>query len=153
MTAQVYGIISISSLILSGLMLFVSIFLFFQLRIKSVIGELSGKTAAKQVEEIRRQNRAVKKRASVLMGDGKQEMSAELQQIRKVYAQSPNETTIPGTTGLSSDMATTVLNETVVLQNERDEAATTLLQEVQEDEEYVILDEVMEIHTQEVIKG
>ncbi len=154
MTAQVYGIISISSFVLSGMMLLASIFLFYKLKIKAVIGELSGKTAAKQVEEIRRQNRTVKKRASVLMGEGKTNLLGEQTSLFAEETEMlQEETTVLGAVDLSSDVGTTVLNETIVLQSENDEVTTILSQGVQEDEEYMVLDEIMEIHTEEVIKG
>ena len=58
MTYEVYRYIFIGAAILCGVMAAVSILLFILLRIPSVIGDLSGKTAKKAIEEIRKQNEA-----------------------------------------------------------------------------------------------
>lgn len=50
----------IVSFALSGVFLAVAILLFFKLKIKSAVDELSGKKSRRQVEEIRKENIATK---------------------------------------------------------------------------------------------
>lgn len=140
MTAQAYNIISISSFVLCGFTVLLSIFLFFKFKIRSVVGELSGKTAERQVEEIRKQNRTVKNRASILMDESKSHMADKEISDRTEPIQSSTDAT--------QSEATTVLNETTLLIN--DENATVVLS-FKQLEEYITVIDVMEIHTQEVI--
>ncbi len=65
MSASQYNILMIVSFALSGVFLMVAILLFFTLRIKSAMDELSGKKAKKQVSEIRKENAENKSRGYV----------------------------------------------------------------------------------------
>lgn len=56
MTYEVYRYIFIGAAILCGIMAVTSVFLFFFLKIPRVIGDLTGSTARKAIEEIRQQN-------------------------------------------------------------------------------------------------
>jgi len=56
MTYEVYRYIFIGAAILCGIMAVTSVFLFFYLKIPKVIGDLTGSTARKAIEEIRQQN-------------------------------------------------------------------------------------------------
>lgn len=56
MSYDTYNTIFIVAAILCGLMFVVSIILFFALKIPKVIGDLSGSTARKAIEDIRQQN-------------------------------------------------------------------------------------------------
>lgn len=58
MTYEIYRYIFIGAAILSALMLFVAVLLFILLKIPRVIGDLSGRTARKAIENIRNQNEA-----------------------------------------------------------------------------------------------
>lgn len=137
MTVQTYNMISIVSFSLSGIALMVSIFLYFKLQIRSVINQLTGKTAEKQVEEIRKQNRTMKKHADILMRDAN-------------YQQNPTEPISEKTTVLSDELleeGTVVLNSMInVLED-----GTELLDEAKTESEYITLLDVIEIHTQEII--
>ena len=144
MTAQAYNIISISSFVLCGFTVLLSIFLFFKLKICSVVGELSGKTAERQVEEIRKQNRTVKNRASILMDESKSHMADKEISDRTEPIQSSTDAT--------QSEATTVLNETTLLGNDADEYAPMVLYSEQSKEDYIIVLDIIEIHTIEVIK-
>ncbi|WP_462410829.1 hypothetical protein [Neobacillus sp. Marseille-QA0830] len=57
MDATTWQTISIVGFSLAAVLLASAIILFFRLRILAVIGDLSGKTAAKQIQEIREQNK------------------------------------------------------------------------------------------------
>lgn len=56
MTYEIYRYIFIGAAILCGIMAATSVFLFFFLKIPKVIGDLTGSTARKAIEEIRQQN-------------------------------------------------------------------------------------------------
>ena len=56
MTYDVYMNVYMVGLVLAGIMLVVSVILFFVLKIPAVIGDLSGATAKKAIENIRNQN-------------------------------------------------------------------------------------------------
>lgn len=58
MTYEVYRYISIGAAIACGLMIALSVVLFFVLKIPRVISDLSGRTARRAIEDIRRQNEA-----------------------------------------------------------------------------------------------
>ena len=71
MSATFYTIMMAVAFSLSGIFLIVAIILFFKLRIRMVIEELSGRRARKQVAEIRKENTATKSRGYVpeIFGD------------------------------------------------------------------------------------
>ncbi|OCA87666.1 hypothetical protein A8F94_07370 [Bacillus sp. FJAT-27225] len=56
MDASIWKIISIAGYSLAGLLFITAVFMFFKLNIPAIIGDLSGRTAAKQIREIREQN-------------------------------------------------------------------------------------------------
>ncbi len=57
MDAHIWKTISIVGYSLAGVLSATAIFLFFKLKILAIIGDLTGKTAAKQIQEIREQNK------------------------------------------------------------------------------------------------
>lgn len=57
MNAEVLQIIAIIAFSLSGIFLVTAVILFFRLNIRSVIDDLSGKKAERQIKELREQNR------------------------------------------------------------------------------------------------
>ncbi|MDP4157371.1 MAG: hypothetical protein Q8929_17215 [Bacillota bacterium] len=56
MDAAVWRMISIIGYFLAGVFLVASIILFFKMNIRTIIGDLTGKTAARQIQEIRERN-------------------------------------------------------------------------------------------------
>ena len=56
MTYEMYRYVFLGGAIAAGVMLAVSILLFFLLKIPKVIGDLSGRTARRAIDDIRRQN-------------------------------------------------------------------------------------------------
>lgn len=56
MTYEMYHYLSLGTAIACGIMVVVSVILFFTLQIQKVIGDLTGRTARKAIEDIRRQN-------------------------------------------------------------------------------------------------
>lgn len=57
MDATTWLIISIVGYSLAGVLLIVVIFMFFKMNIPAIIGDLNGKTAARQIQEIREKNK------------------------------------------------------------------------------------------------
>ena len=52
--AQTYEVLSIAAYLLAALSLLLAVFLWFRFKIWGVIGDLSGRTARKSIEEMRR---------------------------------------------------------------------------------------------------
>jgi len=144
MTYEVYRYIFIGGAILAAIFFIISLILFFVLKIPSVIGDLSGATARKAIEDIRNQNESTGektyKSSLVNRERGKLTdkispsgnliknpsggiwgaMSTEKISTQKLSSDAVNETTVLGsneTTLLSVGNETTVLgsNETTVL--------------------------------------
>jgi hypothetical protein len=57
MDASTWILISIVGYSLSGVLLIVVVFMFFKMNIPAIIGDLNGKTAARQIQEIREKNK------------------------------------------------------------------------------------------------
>lgn len=162
MDATVYQIFSIVGFGLAALFLVVAIILFFAFDVVALYGEVSGKTADKQVKELRENNKRASSRRREPEKSGRLEKSSK--QIAKGIfegKQTPvieEETCVldEGTTVLKEgtaplDEGTTVLNEeTTVL-----EEGTTVLEEEATDKpdggEFIMLEDDVEIHTDETI--
>lgn len=178
MTYEIYRYIFIGGAILAGIMLVVSVLVFFLLKIPTVIGDLTGANARKAIENIRNQNestgdktyrssqvnrergkltdkitpsgRIIKDASHSLHGAmGTEKIST--QQLRPEDI--ANETTV-----LSGSNETTVLsgeftggNETTVLSIENPVNETTVLDVHQFSNQFVIEYEITYIHTDEAI--
>lgn len=101
MSASIYQMISIAGLLLAAVFLVVAVILFFAFDIPALIGELSGKTAAKQVAEIREKNRkAVSKRQMMehiglpVVVEKQKEVSEETVLLNEETEQLSEETTL-----------------------------------------------------------
>ena len=113
----------------------IAIILFFSFDIISLHGEVSGKTAAKQMKEIREQNRKEANRRRVPI---KNEYPVKEEAVsRTIPAVEDEKTTV-------LEDETTLLEEgTVLLSNEE--------QNISENDGLILLEDVMEIHTNETI--
>ncbi|MCI5917804.1 MAG: hypothetical protein MRZ75_00520 [Roseburia sp.] len=169
MDATVYQIISIVGFGLAALFLVVAIILFFAFDVVALYGEVSGKTADKQVKELRENNKRASSRRREPEKSGRLEKSSK--QIAKGIfegKQTPameEETNVldEGTTVLKEgtmvlNEETTVLEEgTTVLSEETTvlEEGTTVLEEEATDNsdsgEFIMLEDDVEIHTDETI--
>lgn len=127
MNTMIYQIISWIGFGLAAIFLLIAIILFFSFDIISLHGEVSGKTAAKQMKEIREQNRKEANRRRVPI---KNEYPVKEEAVSR---------TIP-----AAEDETTLLEEgTVLLSNEE--------QNISENDGLILLEDVMEIHTNETI--
>ena len=132
---MIYQIISWIVFGLAAIFLLIAIILFFSFDIISLHGEVSGKTAAKQMKEIREQNRKEANRRRVPI---KNEYPVKEEAVsRTIPAVEDEKTTV-------LEDETTLLEEgTVLLSNEE--------QNISENDGLILLEDVMEIHTNETI--
>ena len=119
---MIYQIISWIGFGLAAIFLLIAIILFFSFDIISLHGEVSGKTAAKQMKEIREQNRKEANRRRVPI---------------------KNEYPVKEETTVLEDETTLLEEGTVLLSNEE--------QNISENDGLILLEDVMEIHTNETI--
>lgn len=97
MSAATYQTISNAGFVFAGIFTLAAVILFIKFDIPALIGELSGKTAEKQVRAIREQNRmAAGKKSTVLLDAGAAEAPQET--IMLSEAQASEETVILGET-------------------------------------------------------
>lgn len=132
---MIYQIILWIGFGLAAIFLLIAIILFFSFDIISLHGEVSGKTAAKQMKEIREQNRKEANRRRVPI---KNEYPVKEEAVsRTIPAVEDEKTTV-------LEDETTLLEEgTVLLSNEE--------QNISENDGLILLEDVMEIHTNETI--
>lgn len=160
MTYEAYTWMSYICAGLSGVFLVVSIFLFFKLKIKSVIGDLTGTTAKKAIDDIRNNTldgKIIQKTSKINRDRGR--VTAKITSSGQLMGNEGKSGFCVGTEKLkpfSGDNETTVLkeltNETVALNasiNESNE--TTVLVEEERKNIIIIEEEITFINTQERI--
>lgn len=167
MSANNWQIISITGFSLSGVMLLLSVFIFIKLDIKNVIGDLSGKTAAKQIRAIREQNEhlgekrfkpdalnltrdvitePIPKSKSRRIGKTGRSGGLDLNGKQSYATEVLTESLVEGTELLEEE--TTVLNpQTTVLEQERQEMEPELGQV-----DFVVVKNIIVTHTSEKIE-
>ena len=178
MTYDIYRYIFIGAAVLCGIMLVLSVVIFFALKIPKVISDLTGATARKAIKNIREQNEAsgdkiykasafnqargkltdkispsgrIVQQSSNTMGFGVGTTKIETQQL--LDEQPANETTVLAneTTVLANETTVLSADGTTVLSNEAPRGETTVLDEVQNQAEFTIEYEITFIHTDEII--
>lgn len=163
MTYEVYRYIFLGALIACGVMVVVSAILFFTLRIPRVIGDLTGRTARKAIEDIRKQNEQsgdkTYKSSAVNLQRGK--LTDKITQSGKLIkrAETPFGTGViteqlAGQQNISYSEETTVLDavsETTVLYPTSGETTVLASSEDNQMQSFVIEYEITFIHTNEVI--
>ena len=132
---MIYQIISWIGFGLAAIFLLIAIILFFSFDIISLHGEVSGKTAAKQMKEIREQNRKEANRRRVPI---KNEYPVKEEAVSR---------TIPA----AGDEKTTVLEDETTLLEEGTVLLSNEEQNISENDGLILLEDVMEIHTNETI--
>lgn len=132
---MIYQIISWIGFGLAAIFLLIAIILFFSFDIISLHGEVSGKTAAKQMKEIREQNRKEANRRRV--------------PIKNEYP--VKEETVSRTIPAAEDEKTTVLEDETTLLEEGTVLLSNEEQNISENDGLILLEDVMEIHTNETI--
>lgn len=127
MSATFYTIMMAVAFSLSGIFLIVAIILFFKLRIRMVIEELSGRRARKQVAEIRKENTATKSRGYVPEIFGDNESKPNVTSSKEEAKKRITEMLIAQTNDNSDeDTGGTVLLNDVINDTEREEGTTVL---------------------------
>lgn len=148
MTYEIYRYIFIGAAILCGIMAALSVFLFFYLKIPRVIGDLTGATARKAIEEIRKQNATTghKMYKSSLVNQERGKLTDKISPSGNLY---PAETDPLGGAMATEKIGTQQLDYTDVLDTTGSEE-TDVLSEMSIDT-IVIEHEITFIHTNEVI--
>jgi len=152
MTYEVYRYIFIGAAILCGIMAVTSVFLFFYLKIPKVIGDLTGSTARKAIEEIRQQNEnsGHKTYKTSLVNQERGKLTDKISPSGNLYP--------AGTDPLGGAMATEKIGTQQLEYTSND---TELLSDIGSEETSVLSDvntfvveyEITFIHTDEVIES
>ena len=174
--AHIYTVISMVSFVLAGVFLLISCFLWFKFNIRKIIGDLSGRTAKKSIEKMRKINEESGKRPrATYMAGNRQSITEKIvtAPTQKEPIQGKNESTEL----LSEDQNTELLNEsnysdgtellknnnysdgTEILQNDNYNEGTELLQNETEllsesnnqAEQLEVIDSIVLIHSNEII--
>ena len=174
MTYEMYRYLSLGAAIACAIMVVVSVVLFFMLQIPKVIGDLTGRTARKAIEDIRKQNEQsgdkVYRSSSVNLRRGK--LTDKITHSGRIetkhttpfgtgaITEKISTQRLPGTEVSSETVVLNEGNETTVLSQIPESAPvpsicteTTVLQQREEenDSSFVIEYEITFIHTNEVI--
>lgn len=173
MSADIYQSISIGAFVLAAVFLIIAIILFLAFDIPSVLGELSGKTAAKQVAEIRAANKNVvakRRTVSTTNSSATQRSTGKLSQnntsriantnvVDKTDLLVEENVSVSNETELLTDETTLLEPDTTLLSPETTllSGGTTLLNpettllSPEEVVDFEIIQDVVVIHTKEVI--
>ena len=114
MSASAWTIIAIVGFLLSGVSLAVTVILFFRLKIPSVIGNLTGKTVAREIKQIKTEDASFKQRKSIFDTYGVEEtdISEPEQQNTPVYTERSCED-MPAENVTDGNYSTVVLSDEV----------------------------------------
>lgn len=129
MNAEIFQSISIAAFICSGILFTLAVFLYFKMDVRAIVDDLSGKTAEKQIRQLREQNRKTPVLNRGIPATAKLEFPENTQQL----GQKPEESTVL----LQQEPDTVLLEEDTVL--------------LPEPQKYQLLIDEMVIHTEERI--
>lgn len=148
MTYEIYRYVFIGAAVLCGIMAVVTIFLFFFLKIPKVVGDLTGRTARKAIEEIRQQNESSgdKTYKSSLVNRERGKLTDRISPTGSIY---PAETGPIAGAMATEKIGTQQLDYTDVLDNVGGEETTVLNENAGNN--FVIEYEITFIHTDEII--
>ena len=170
MTYEIYRYIFLGGAILAGVMLVVSVFVFFSLNIPMVIGDLTGANARKAIENIRNQNESsgVKTYKSSAVNNKRGRVtdkispSGKIERAQSLATQGAMPTAKISTQELVEEYKPA--DETTILSVEPSACETTVLSMVTEEQhnvsesstqidasEFVVEFEITYIHTDEII--
>lgn len=164
MTYETYRYIFLIAAILCGIMFAVSIILFFTLRVPSIIGDLSGSTARKAIQDIREKNEMsgdkTYKTSAVNRGRGKLTDKISPSGRISLSSQTPMGTGVV-TTKIATQQLMPTENETTVLQQDqmmtdgkKPAGETTVLsQEELSEAPFEIEFDITYVHTNEIVRN
>lgn len=128
MSIEMLQLISVVLYVLAGALLLVGVVLFITLKIPKVIGDLSGATAKKAIENIRQQNLTVSDQLS--KGNDPhataKKATEKISRSGRLLMRDRNSVDGIGTQKLSANMIDQTAGETVLLQNRASEETTLL---------------------------
>lgn len=149
MNTELLQLISIAAFVLTAIFLLTAVFLFFKLDVRSIIDDLSGKKAERQIRELREQNRTseMSRKGRVLYNNVSFEKTTEKLPIERT--QPLTESTEEETTTLLEEKTTLLEENTTVLAEEE----TTVLDVtgILLPNGYRLLADVMIVHIEECI--
>lgn len=119
MTIELLQQLALACFVIAGILLAVTILLFFVLRIPEVYGDLSGRTARKAIEDIRQKNERGEKIALKHMENGR---------VRKTDKISPSGNLIHQTSGIEVASVTEKIDTVFLTSDGRNSQETELLQ-------------------------
>lgn len=147
--AQIYTIISITAFSLAGIFFLTSCFLWFKFEILKIIGDLSGRTAKKSIEQMRADNEKTGRKdfrpTPAAKARGKLTETIDKKEEKPFESK-----TAPVTDG----MATELLNENEIMGTELLQEGTEVLEESIDNakvENIEILESITLIHSDEII--
>lgn len=170
--ANVLSIISIVSFVLAGICFVLAVFFWFRFKIPAVIGDLSGRTARKSIAKLREGNEksGVKAFRPSMVNVERGKLTATMEQMGE-EKQEPVVKHISGDAGVTGvlleNRAQTIDGTETALLVEEEAATTTLLvdgdseeeqnvqsspQQTKRGKQLVMLDDVVLIHTDEVLR-
>lgn len=149
MNTELLQLISIAAFVLTAIFWLTAVFLFFKLDVRSIIDDLSGKKAERQIRELREQNRTseMSRNGRVLYNNVSSEKTTEKLPIGRT--QPLTESTEEETTTLLEEKTTLLEENTTVLAEEE----TTVLDMtgILLPNGYRLLADVMIVHIEECI--
>ena len=160
MTYEIYRYIFFGGAILSGIMIIVTVLVFFVLKIPTVIGDLTGANARKAIENIRNQNEnsgdKLYKSSPINSSRGKlTDKISQSGKIKQIYSSGVHGAMPTAKISTKQLMENLPANETTLLSEETsNNCETTVLNFVEQESyssEFVIEYEITFIHTDEII--
>lgn len=138
MSVEVLQLLSLIAYVVAGIFLIISIVLFFVLDVRKLVGDISGATARKAIEDIRRQNEQsgdkAYKPSHVNMARGR--LTDKISPSGRILQAGSHLNGSPGTQKFNTVELTAAAGETVVLTTELEGAnETTVLYQAPEQEE------------------
>lgn len=128
MSAEILQYVSIGLFIAAAIFLLVSVALFFGLNIPAVIGELSGRRAKREIEDIRNKNEKTSSTPNNKNGGHiTRKIAADGQTDNEAYVPANFATQKIATNRLKEEAATTVLNDATTVLNTPGYGETTVL--------------------------
>lgn len=139
MNTDILNIIKIICFVLAGLFLLISIFMFFHYDIINVYNFLTGKTASREIDEIRTQKHSFNKKSSINFTRTDEKNKTEKIEIN-----------LKQTTLLNNEMTTIIgESETTVLNCSDTQDLDNV--DVDEDIEFILRENIMIVHSDRII--
>lgn len=150
--AQIYTVISMASFVLAGVFLLISCFLWFKFNIYKIVGDLSGRTAKKGIEKMRKKNEEAGNRSrATYMAGNRQGITEKIEtaptQNEAVNFSNEGTELLPEYERIGALSSNDDSEGTELLQNETE----FLVEDNSQIERLKIVDSIVLIHSNEII--